>query len=256
MENITRWNMALKVFGNLNHSSDLKTALEVFAEAFNEMNQFVIYFETRSRDIRKEVFIGEDLLQQHLESWRAHYSLWFDGFLNGTGVPAVKPVLDVPENAIKIEKKPAKDILAALLSLKLYSPEMSSLENVLYDMSKNFEKSISAFKYDKKHFDTLEEMHNYQILYDKDEIRNIETRMAAIPELSLNRDDVKANCDLLDRLVDLKIKLRSEIAKREIIKEVISDLSHKLVILIKSMKALAGKIGKAQHAFLSQAVHE
>ena len=96
------------------------------------------------------------------KSWRdVHYSLWIDGFLNRTGVPGSNPLPDVQNNGINIEKKPAKDVFAALLSLKISSVSkrvrrLVSMMVFSRHFRRTLKKSISAFENDKKHFDTLE----------------------------------------------------------------------------------------------------
>ena len=51
-----------------------------------------------------------------------------------------------------------------------------------------------------------------------------------------------SNCELFSHLVDRKIKLHSEIAKRNKIKVNLSGVTHKLTFLITSMKELVFQI--------------
>ena len=220
----------------VDHTPALVTALEQFAKTFDEINRFVVYFESRNNDIRKEVFIGEDLLRQHLESWRIVFSsVWIVDLLNTAGDPASKPLQSVRDVVIKNEKQLVKDVLATLLSLKA-----RFIGNALEEISEHLRKSIPAFEYDQKEFNRFIDAQDFQIVYAEDEIRNIiDCRMEVIPDLTLGRDaEIMPECDMFSYLVDRKIQLHSEIAKRKVIKEIISDLSHKLAILIRSMEAL------------------
>ena len=144
--------------------------VEPFEKALDEIHQFVIYFESRNRDIWKGEFKGEDELQEHLESWRiVHSELNLDDRLNEAGVPILKKLRLVRELFLKNNKQSAMVILT-----DIPSREMSLFQVILCELKVKVLDSISTFKRDEQYFNMLIDMQNFELSLDEKEIENID----------------------------------------------------------------------------------
>ena len=227
--------------GYVDFTLGLSIALNQLKKALDEIHQFIIFFESRNRKIRKGEFKGEDMLQHHLESWRiVHNDLNLDDRLNAAGVPILEQLRVVCEFLLKDNIQPASamDILTSILSC-----EMPRLQTFFCELPAKVLDSVSAFEHDQKYFNMLIEMHNFQLSLDQKEIESIGPRKAAIIlELTSETNEIMSNCELFNNLVDREIKLHSEIAKRNKIKVILSDVTHKLTFLLTSMSELVTTI--------------
>ena len=207
----------------------LVTAMDRLKTALGDVNQIAINFESKNREIRKDLFKSEDLLQHHLDHWRVVHNnyLKLNNPINETGVFVMNKLPILHDFVLQNNKKSASNI-ATQLSL-----EMS---RVLNELVAKFQKLLSAFEFDQEHFKMLDKLQDFQLSYDKGELEYIVGVLkTAIPEPTT---EVMPNCEQFSQLVDWKIKLLSEITTREVVKEILSKLSYELDILIGSMKGL------------------
>ena len=233
--------------GNVGSTPVMVFWLNHLKKALDEIHQFVIYFESRSRDFRRRGYKGEELdqLQEHLESWQmVHSELNLIDRLKEAGVPILKQLRLVRKLLLENNMQSVMVILT-----DLPSREMSNFQKILSELKLKVVDSISTFKRDQEVFNIIIETRDSELSYNGDEIKNIDPQKAEIiSELTSDKNEIGLmsnwvkNVKLFSDLVDREIKLHSEIARRSKIKAILSDVIHMLTILVTSMEELLFKI--------------